>query len=126
LKFASTKKIKTMQTIVLEKVRNERTGRSTGFSFANWYKKIEPSVEFNRFGITAALILIQVSVAGFNVVIPALAGASVWLMAPGILMAFLANSIAFAQLNMRVVLATFALSILINAIISLYCLVQLM
>jgi hypothetical protein len=115
-----------MQTIVLEKVRNERTSRSTGFSFANWYKKIEPSVEFNRFGITAALILIQVSVAGFNVVIPALAGASIWLMAPGVLMAFLANSIAFAQLNMRVVLATFALSILINAIISLYCAVQLM
>jgi hypothetical protein len=115
-----------MQTIVLENVRNERKSTAALFSLAKWYKKIEPSVEFNRFGITAALILVQVSIAGFNVVIPALAGASVWLMAPGILMAFLANSIAFAQLNMRVVLSTFVLSILINAIISLYCLIQLM
>ena len=117
-----------MQTISLENVRSERqaTTRSGSFSLAKWFKKHEAYLEHNRFGISAALILLQVTVAGFNVVIPAIAGASIWFMAPGIAMAFLSNSLAFAQMKMPYVLAGFAISILINAVISIYFLVQLL
>jgi hypothetical protein len=113
-----------MQTLVLENVRPEQGRKRNAFSIIKWYKEHEPALEMNRFGLTAALVLLQVSIAGFNVVIPALAGASVWIMAPGIAMAFLSNSIAFAQMNMKWVLAGFALSMLINGAISLYFLFQ--
>lgn len=108
-----------MQTIALQNVRKEKVG-VTLFSLTSWYKKFEPVIEYNRFGITAALVLLQVSIAGFNVVVPAIAGASIWFMAPGIALAFLSNSIAFAQMKMKFVLIAFALSMLVNAAISLY------
>lgn len=79
--------------------------------------------EANRFGIVAALILIQVTIAGFNVVIPPMVGLSIWMMTPGIVLVFLANGLALAQMNMKWTLALFALSIVVNAAISIYSVV---
>ena len=114
-----------MQTIVISHAQSERLGHQQSTSLVNWVKKTIASCEENRFGVTATLILLQVSIAGFNVVIPPMIGASVFLMAPGISLAFLSNSIALAQAPMKWVLSGFILSMLVNATISIYCFSQL-
>ncbi|HSU50395.1 MAG TPA: hypothetical protein VLJ41_07390 [Segetibacter sp.] len=110
-----------MQTIAITNVRNERVSNVQSASSTEWIKRVLTASEANRFGLVATLILLQVSIAGFNVVIPPMVGASVWLMAPGITMAFLSNALALAQMKMKWVLLGFGLSILINAAISIYC-----
>ena len=115
-----------MQTIAITNVRKEKVSHLQTHAFTNWIQKIITKSEANRLGLVAALVLLQVSVAGFNVVIPPMIGASVWLMAPGIFLVFLANSFAFAQMNMKFVLTGFALSILVNAAISIYSVVLLL
>ena len=85
-----------------------------------------PEIIENRFGVVVTLIVIQFTIAGFNVTIPPMADASIWAIAPWIFMAFMSNSIALAQARMRYVLAGFALSILINGSVSLYYAIQLL
>ena len=113
----------TMQTITLSHVRNERRSIETGAILSNTIQNILARAEANRFGIVAALILIQVTIAGFNVVIPPMVGLSIWMMTPGIVLVFLANGLALAQMNMKWTLALFALSIVVNAAISIYSVV---
>ncbi len=113
----------TMQTITLSHVRNERRAIETGTFLADKVQNILAVSEANRFGIVAALILIQVTIAGFNVVIPPMVGLSIWMMTPGIVLVFMANGLALAQMSMKWTLAFFALSILVNAAISIYSMV---
>ena len=115
-----------MQTISFQNLSIERTRRTISFPFAKWLQSITPELVENRFGVVAALIIIQFTIAGFNVTIPPMANASVWAWAPGIFLAFASNSIALAQARMRYVLAGFALSILINGAVSLYYAIQLL
>ncbi|GEO10883.1 hypothetical protein [Segetibacter aerophilus] len=110
-----------MQTISLNHSQTERSVQFQTTSISKWLNKTLAVAEENRFGVTAILILLQVSIAGFNVVIPPMIGASVLLMAPGISLAFLSNSIALAQAKMKWVLLGFALSMIVNATISIYC-----
>lgn len=86
----------------------------------NWIKEQEPTWEFNRFGIGAAGIFLQVSFASLMVAILGMAGASPWIYGIGIFLAFAANSIAFAQSPMRIVLGLFILSIVINVSLILF------
>ncbi|CAN5620750.1 hypothetical protein BH11BAC3_BH11BAC3_01870 [soil metagenome] len=79
-----------------------------------WIKEQEPLWEYNRLGIAATGIFIQVTFAAAMISILALANASPWIYGIGILFAFMANSIAFAQSPMRWVLAIFVVSILLN------------
>ena len=111
-----------MQTITLSQVTHQRAANFQHASLRKFFQKVEAVSEANRLGLVAALILVQVSVAGFNVVIPPIVGASVWVMAPGIFMAFLCNSLAFAQVKMRWLLPVFGVGILVNAVISIYSL----
>ena len=113
----------TMQTITLSHVRNERRSIETGAILSNTIQNILARAEANRFGVIAALILIQVTIAGFNVVIPPMVGLSIWIMTPGIVMSFMANGLALSQINMKWTLAFFALSIVVNAAISIYSMV---
>ena len=115
-----------MQTISIQHLSHERTHKTRSFSFSQWLENIKPAVIENRLGIVATLIILQFTIAGFNVVIPPMAGASVMVMAPGIFMAFMSNSIALAQARMRWVLLGFALSIVINAAVSIYYAIQLL
>jgi hypothetical protein len=55
-----------------------------------------------------------------------LAGASPWAYIIGALFSFLANSIAFAQCPMRLVLFAFAVSIFISSALSIYYGLQLL
>ena len=80
----------------------------------DWIKEQEPTWEYNRFGIGAAGIFVQVSFAALMVAILGMADASPWSYGFGILLAFSANSIAFAQSPMRLVLGSFIVSIVIN------------
>jgi hypothetical protein len=113
-----------MQTIAIN-LQTEKISKRQSKSFSQWIQEVITISEENRFGVTAALILIQISVAGFNVVIPPMIGASVYLMAPGIFMAFMSNSIGLAQVKMKWVLLGFVLSMIVNASISIYCFSQL-
>lgn len=115
-----------MQTISLQHLSAERTSKTISFPFTKWLKSITPEIIENRFGVVVTLIVIQFTIAGFNVTIPPMAHASIWAIAPGIFMAFMSNSIALAQCRMRWVLAGFALSILINGGVSLYYAIQLL
>ena len=116
----------TMQTISFQNLTVERRRRTISFPFSKWLESIAPSLVENRFGVVVTLIVIQFTIAGFNVTIPPMANASIWAMAPGIFMAFISNSIALAQARMRYVLLGFALSIVINASVSLYYAIQLL
>jgi hypothetical protein len=80
----------------------------------DWIKQQEPIWEYNRFGIGAAGIFVQVSFAALMVAILGMADASPWIYGFGILLAFTTNSIAFAQSPMRLVLGLFIVSIVIN------------
>lgn len=115
-----------MQTISFQNLSLDRTHKPIAFSFSEWLKSITPTVIENRLGVVVALIIIQFTIAGFNVTIPPMANASIWVMTPGIFMAFMSNSIALAQARMRWVLLGFALSIVINASVSLYYAIQLL
>lgn len=115
-----------MQTISFQNLPVERTRKTVSFPFAKWLESIKPSLVQNRFGVVVTLIVIQFTIAGFNVTIPPMAGASIWAMTPGIFMAFMSNSIALAQAPMKWVLSGFALSILINGAVSLYYGLQLL
>ena len=115
-----------MQTISLQHLSHTRVTKTRSFSFSYWLQSIKPDVIENRLGVVVALIIVQFTIAGFNVVIPPMAGASVMVMAPGIFMAFISNSIALAQAKMRWVLLGFALSIVINAAVSIYYAIQLL
>lgn len=114
-----------MQTITFHNVSAERNYKKS-FSVSQWLQSIKPTVIENRLGIVATLIIVQFTIAGFNVVIPPMTGASVLVMAPGIFMAFMSNSIALAQAKMRWVLLGFALSIVINAAVSIFYAIQLL
>ena len=110
-----------MQTITLENYGASQSSKAENVSFFSRVQEVVDASELNRFGVVAALILLQVTIAGFNVVIPPMTGASTYLMAPGIFMAFISNGIALAQMQMKWVLLGFALSMLINAAVSIYC-----
>ena len=118
-------KILYMQTISINNGHAAQLIHGYSISFSRWFQKITDSAERSRFGVVGALILLQVSIAGFNVVIPPMTGASVYLMAPGIFAAFLSNSLALAQAKMKYILLGFAASMVINAAISIYCFMQL-
>jgi len=124
--FRDLYKIFYMQTISFQHLSVERTRKTISFPFAKRLAAITPEIIENRFGVVVALIVIQFTIAGFNVTIPPIAGASIWAITPGIFMAFMSNSIALAQARMRWVLSGFALSILINGGVSLYYGIQLL
>lgn len=115
-----------MHTISLHSLPVERTSKPISIPFAKWLTSITPGIIENRFGVIVTLIIISFTIAGFNVTIPPMAGASLWAWSPGIFMAFMCNSIALAQARMRWVLLGFALSIVINGGVSLYYGIQLL
>lgn len=85
---------------------------------ADWVRTQEPFWEQNRLGIAATGIFIQVTFAGAMILILGAAGASPLVYTFGIGLAFLADSLAFAQARMRWVLAIFVLSSGINLALS--------
>jgi len=91
-----------------------------------WVQKQEPVWEYNRLGIAATGIFIQVTFAAAMITILGLAGGSLWIATVGILFAFLANSLAFGQMPMRWLLGFFLLSIIVNTIIAIYYGIQLL
>ena len=88
--------------------------RPHSLSLGRWIKNQEPLWEQNRLGIAATGILIQVTFAGAMIAVLGAAGAPPLVYTFGILMAFLADSLAFAQARMRWVLAIFLLSSILN------------
>jgi len=116
-----------MHTISLHPpVTSERIYKVKSPSLSAWYESIKPATEENRIGIVVILMLVQVSIAGFNVVIPPMAGASIWMITPGIFLTFLSNGLALAQMKMSWVLIGFTVSMIINAAISRYYFIQLL
>jgi hypothetical protein len=86
-----------------------------------WIEKQEPTWEYNRLGIAAAGIFIQVTFAGAMMGVLAFAGASPFIYSAGIFLSFMANSFAFAQCPMRWVLGVMMASILLDvALIIIY------
>jgi hypothetical protein len=90
-----------------------------------WVEKQEPVWEYNRLGIAAAGILIQVTFAGAMLAILAIAGASPFVYTVGIFFSFMANSIAFAQRPMRWVLGVMMASIVLDVFLILVYGIQL-
>ena len=91
-----------------------------------WVQKQEPIWEYNRLGIAATGIFIQVTFAATMIAILGLACGSLWVASVGILFAFLANSLAFGQMPMRLLLGFFLLSIIVNTAIAIYYGIQLL
>ncbi|HEY4207319.1 MAG TPA: hypothetical protein VGM31_10930 [Puia sp.] len=89
-------------------------------SFKNWVKKNEPDWEYNRLGISAAGIFIQVTLAGLMMGILGVADASPFVYTIGILFSFMANSLAFAQCKMRWVLGIMVASVVLDIVLMLY------
>src|SRR5688572_27245766 len=85
-----------------------------------WVQEQEPIWEYNRLGIAATGIFIQVTFAATMIAILGVAGGSMWIASVGILFAFLANSLAFGQAPMRWLLGFFLVSIIVNTAITIY------
>jgi len=90
-----------------------------------WIEKQEPAWEYNRLGIAASGIFIQVTFAGAMMGILALAGASPFVYSAGIFFSFMANSFAFAQRPMRWVLGVMMASIVLDVFLILIYGIQL-
>ena len=91
-----------------------------------WIEKKEPVWEYNRLGIAASGIFIQVTFAGAMMGILALAGASPFVYSAGIFFSFMVNSFAFAQLPMRWVLGVMMASIVLDVFLILVYGIQLL
>jgi len=91
-----------------------------------WIKRQEPTWDYNRLGIAATGIFVQVTFAAIMIAILGLAGGSLWIGSVGMLFAFLANSLAFGQARMRLLLVFFVLSVIINLAITIYYGLQLL
>jgi len=89
-------------------------------SLKRWITAREPVWEYNRLGIAATGIFIQVTFAAGMILILGATGASPFLYGTGIFLAFIADSLAFAQAPMRWVLGTFLASIIVNLSLMLY------
>jgi hypothetical protein len=89
-------------------------------TFRNWVKRNEPVWEYNRLGISATGIFIQVTLAGLMLGVLGAANASPFVYTTGIGFSFMANSLAFAQCKMRWVLGIIGLSILLDIVLMLY------
>jgi hypothetical protein len=85
-----------------------------------WIKEQEPGWEYNRLGISASGIFIQVTFAGAMMGVLAVAGASPFVYSVGVLFAFMANSFAFAQFPMRWVLGVMTAGIVIDILLMLF------
>ena len=92
----------------------------------NWMQKKEPTWEYNRLGIVAGGVFIQVTFAATMIALLGLAGGSLVVASVGMLFAFLANSLAFGQAPMRWVLGFFLASIIVNTLIAIYYGIQLL
>lgn len=89
-------------------------------SIKKWITTREPVWEYNRLGIAATGIFIQVTFAAGMILVLGATGASPFLYGIGIFFAFIADSLAFAQAPMRWVLGTFLASIIVNLSLMLY------
>src|SRR5687767_1997189 len=89
-------------------------------TITRWIQKHEPTWEYNRLGIAAAGIFIQVTFAAIMIATLGLAGGSLFVGGLGMLLAFIANSLAFGQVPMRWLLGVFLVSIILNATLSIY------
>ena len=114
-----------MHTISISHFKLQKVSKAKPLAITAWYKSMEPAITENRMGIVVGLMLLSVSVAGFNVVIPPMAGASIWAITPGIALVFLSNSMALAQMKISWVLISFVLSMIVNAAVSLFYFIQL-
>lgn len=91
-----------------------------------WIKQHEPAWEYNRLGISAGGIFVQVTFAGAMMGVLAAAGASPFVYSLGALFAFMSNSFAFAQLPMRWVLGVMLTGIALDAFLILIYGIQLL
>lgn len=91
-----------------------------------WVERHEPAWEYNRLGISAGGIFIQVTFAAIMIAMLGMAGGSMWIGTIGMLFAFVANSMAFGQVRMRLLLGFFLLSIIINTSIAIFYAIQLL
>lgn len=91
-----------------------------------WIQRQEPIWEYYRFGIAATGIFVQVTFAAIMIAILGLANGSLLIGSIGMLFAFLANSLAFGQAPMRLLLGFFLLSIITNVVIAIYYGLQLL
>lgn len=89
-------------------------------SIKSWINTHEPAWEYNRLGIAAVGIFIQVTFAAGMILVLGATGASPFLYCTGIFFAFLADSLAFAQAPMRWVLGAFLASSVVNLSLMLY------
>lgn len=80
----------------------------------NWVEAHEPTWDYYRLGIGATGIFLQVTIAGIMVAVLGMAGASPWIYGIGVFLAFMANSLVFAQLPIRQMIGTIVISIVVN------------
>ena len=85
-----------------------------------WIKQQTPVWEYNKFGIAATGIFIQVLVAGIMIGLLGLAGGSLWIAGIGVFFAFMANSIAFAQVQALWIVSALIASLVVNITIAFY------
>ncbi len=95
-------------------------------SIENWIDRQQPVWESNRLGISAVGIFIQSTVAAVMIALLGIAGAPALVFTTGIFFSFLANSLAFAQSPMKIVIGMFLVSMLVNASLTIYYVVQLL
>jgi hypothetical protein len=98
----------------------DQTGFAVLTSFENWITRQQPIWENNRFGISAVGIFMQVTVAAVMIAVLGMAGAPAWVFTTGIFFAFMADSLAFAQSSMKVIIVMFLASMLVNASLTVY------
>lgn len=116
--------MKSIDIPILHKREHEYKGKSILSSCRKYIRKNEELWEYNKLGIGAAGVLLQVTIAGVMVAILGMTHGSMWVGGIGILFAFMANSFVFIQSRVLWIIFSVMSSMLVNASIAIYYLLS--
>lgn len=112
--------MKSIDITILNKIGHEHKGKNILSSFREYIHNNEELWEYNKLGIGAVGVLLQVTIAGAMIATLGMAHGNMWVGGIGIFFAFMANSIVFIQPRVLWMIFFIICSMIVNASIAIY------
>lgn len=112
--------MKSIDIPILHKREHEHKGKNILSSCREYIHKNEELWEYNKLGIGAVGVLLQVTIAGAMMAALGMAHGNMWVGGIGIFLAFMANGVVFMQSKILWMISVIISSMLVNASIAIY------
>ena len=116
--------MKSIDITLLHRRGHEYKSKSILSSWREYIHSNEELWEYNKLGIGAVGVFVQVIIAGVMIAVLGMAHGNLWVGGIGILFAFIADSIVFIQPKILWMMFFVIISILVNASIAIYYLLH--